>query len=191
LGSSEDAHCFVHKDGWIVVYYRNTESTAKIVDWNWWDPVLLKLSGSINKLQAALEKMGLAFPGLTLNFIRTNMKYYDFRYSDATMFMLVVKMQPAGNIPPNPASVSLSIKLPGNFTFRSESWSHYSGSTDGTLTIDGALIDTITYATTHFGDLPSPLVQESFHSVSLNRATGYQYFGIHTCCILLEYKESV
>lgn len=194
LPSSEDAHCFVHKEGWIVIYYRNTESTAKIIDWNWWDANGLTLTGSMNKLQAALEKMGTAL-SLTLPFIHANQKYCDFRYPDATKLTLAIKMQPSGNIPPNPVSVSFNIELPGNFTFFSESWSHYRTYPHGvgeTLTIDGNLVDTLPPSSSdvRYGDL-SPLVQDTFHTVSLNKPSGGQYFDNHICCILFEYKESV
>ena len=150
----------------------------------------------MNKLQAALEKMGTAL-NLALPFIHANQKYYDFRCPVATKLMLAIKMQPSGNIPPNPVSVSFNIELPGNFTFFSESWSHYhSYPINGyeTLTIDGGsvLTDTLTAALTpNYADLTSQLVKDTFHIVSLSKLSGYLYFGFQACCLLLEYKESV
>jgi hypothetical protein len=182
LPSTEDAHCFVHKEGWIVVYYLNSEPTAKIIDWKWWSGG--QLTGSINKLQAGLEKMGTAL-GLTLANVRAGAKYYDFAYPSATKFLLVIKTQT------NAGTSSFSIELPGNFTFYDESWSHYVQSTGNPwpsdLTIDGTSINTMYYAGTSYGELPSPLVKDTFHTVSVSAV--YQYSGLNGGCIILEYKE--
>lgn len=182
LPSTEDAHCFAHKEGWIVVYYLNSEPTAKIIDWKWWSGG--QLTGNINKLQAGLEKMGTAL-GLTLANVRAGAKYYDFAYPSATKFLLVIKTQT------NAGTSSFSIELPGNFTFYDESWSHYVQSTGNPwpsdLTIDGTSIDTMYYAGTSYGELPSPLVKDTFHTVSVSAV--YQYSGLNGGCIILEYKE--
>jgi hypothetical protein len=182
LAPTEDAHCFVHKEGWIVVYYLNSEPTAKIIDWKWWSGG--QLTGSMNKLQAGLEKMGTAL-GLTLANVRAGAKYYDFAYPSATKFLLVIKTQT------NAGTSSFSIELPGNFTFYDESWSHYVQSTGNPwpsdLAIDGTSIDTMYYAGTSYGELPSPLVKDTFHTVSVSAV--YQYSGLNGGCIVLEYKE--
>ena len=36
LPQTDDVHCFVHKDGWIVVYYLKGEPISKIIDWNYY-----------------------------------------------------------------------------------------------------------------------------------------------------------
>lgn len=183
LPATEDAHCFVHKDGWIVVYYRNSEPISKIIDWSWWSGG--QLTGSMNKLEAGLEKMGTAL-GLTLTSVRAGAKYYDFKYPSASKFLIVIKTQT------NAGTSSFNIKLPGNFTFYDESWSHYVQNTGNPwpsdLKIDGNSIDTMYYAGTDYGELGTSLVQDTFHTVSVSAV--YQYSGLNGGCVVLEYKES-
>jgi hypothetical protein len=182
LGSDEDAHCFVHTAGWIVVYYLNSEPTSKIIDWSWWSGG--QLSGSMNKLQAALEEMGTGL-GLSLANVHAGAKYYDFRYTDATGLMLIIKTQT------NAGTSSFDIELPGNFTFKDESWSHYvqnrGDPNPSTLVIDGNAIDTSVNAGTHYGELPSLLATDTFHTVSVSAV--YLYSGLNGGCIVLEYHE--
>jgi hypothetical protein len=185
LPTTEDAHCFVHKEGWIVVYYGNSEPTSKIIDWNWWSGG--QLAASMNKLQAGLEKMGTAL-GLTLTNVRANAKYYDFRYPSATKFLLVIKTQT------NAGTSSFNIELPDSFTFYHESWSHYAQVRGGgynppqVLQIDGTGIDSTVEAGTYYGELTSPLIKDTVHTVSV--VVGYAYGGLNGGCIVLEYKES-
>lgn len=84
LDSTEDAHCFVHKSGWIVVYYLNSEPISKIIDWSWWNGIQF----TSNKLQQGLKKIADAYGAST-----ASAQYYDFAYPSANKFMLIVKAQ--------------------------------------------------------------------------------------------------
>jgi len=183
LPATEDAHCFVHKEGWIVVYYQNSEPTSKIIDWKWWSAG--QLTGSQNKLQAGLEKMGDAL-GLTVNYIRNNAKYYHFAYPSAAKFLLVIKTQT------NAGTSNFNIELPGSFTFYEESWSHYVQNRGdpwpSDLSIDGTIIDRKYDAGTSYGQLSSPLAKDTPHTVSVSAV--YQYSGLNGGCLVLVYKES-
>lgn len=177
LPVTEDAHCFVHKEGWIVVYYRNSEPASKMVDWGWWTGTTL----TKNKLQSGLEKMGTA-TGVTVG----GAKYYDFNYPDASKLMLVIRASVGAG------SRSFNISLPSSFTFYEESWSHFSGYA-GTvepsiLKIDTTEINRITGGGSHYeyGQLVSPLSLNVVHNVAVSGIWGGVTYGAG---IVLVYKE--
>ncbi|MEM2738675.1 MAG: hypothetical protein QXK93_06800 [Candidatus Bathyarchaeia archaeon] len=117
LPETDDAHCFVHTAGWIVVYYLKTEPVGKIIDWNYYsDGVLTK-----TKLQVGLEKMALA-----LGLSATDLKYYHFQYPYADKWTIIIETQPGYG------SDSFRIKIPSTFTIYERSWTH--NKAYGTLT---------------------------------------------------------
>jgi hypothetical protein len=190
LPDTEDPHCFVQKDGWIVVYYRNTEPISKIVDWNWWNQATLQLTN--NKLQAALSKMCTAL-GVTT----TGEQYYDFKYPGATEFLLVIKTRTSGG------TSNFTLQIPNNFTYYEQSWSHYiyeSGDYDSSLMIDSNPIDH-NYARPPGGTLyaafpilsptstpPLPLTANTPHAISVY--SYYSYPTLNGVCIVIAYSES-
>jgi len=122
LPESDDVHCFVHKDGYVVVYYLYGEPVSKIIDWNWY------LTGELSKtkLQIGLEKMCLAL-GVTA----ANTSYYHFQYPYANRLMIIIDKQEGHG------TDSFNLMLPSEFTFYERSWSHRAG--DDTDTICGVL----------------------------------------------------
>lgn len=122
LPESDDVHCFVHKNGWIVVYYLKAEPTSKIIDWNWY------LAGKLTKtkLQIGLQEMCSAL-GVT----PTDINYYHFQYPYAYKLMISIDWQEGSG------TDSFNIKIPSEFTFYERSWSHRGG--DGTATSCGLL----------------------------------------------------
>ena len=81
--ASEDVHCYVNRDGWIVVYYTKDEPTSKIIDWVNYSP------GKIStKLDLALNVLGASL-GIAI----TNVKYYHFNYPLANKLMLIAGKQ--------------------------------------------------------------------------------------------------
>jgi len=117
LPETDDVHCFVHKDGWIVVYYLKAESISKIIDWNYYSGGKLTKT----KLQLGLEKMGLA-----LNTTTTDAKYYNFQYPYANKWMIIIEIQDGQG------TDSFNLKIPSEFTFYERSWTH--NTAYGTLT---------------------------------------------------------
>jgi len=74
-----DVHVYVHKDGWILAYYMNNEPTAKMVDVRGWTISSTKLETVISIIAGTLgEPM-------------TGLKYYDFRYPNATHILMVAE----------------------------------------------------------------------------------------------------
>lgn len=181
LPETDDVHCFVHKDGWIVVYYLKAEPISKIIDWSYYSGGKLTKT----KLQVGLEKMGLAL-GATV----TGAKHYNFQYPYADKWMTIIESGDAG------VEDSFNLKIPGEFTLYERSWSHYGRAYyDGWSTysalfkIDGNTISSIGFTTymTKYGQLTSvQLSPDVFHSVSTYART---YAGTHSVGIVLAYKE--
>ena len=176
LPVSEDVHCFVHKDGWIVVYYLKNEPISKIIDWNDWSGGELNQ----NKLQAGLEKMGGA-----LEVVTTGAKYYHFGYPDANKCMLIIKTQLGAG------EDSFNIKIPQEFTVSERSWSHYcawaTGSQCSYFKIDGDPINIMCSSGTQYGQLiPAELTKNVFHNVSISGVLSGKLYGV---CIALAYHE--
>jgi len=180
LPETEDVHCFVHKDGWIVVYYLKAEPISKIIDW-------IHYSGgklTKTKLQVGLEKMALAL-GVTV----TGAKYYNFQYSYADKWMIIIESNETSG------EDSFNIKIPSEFTIYERSWSHYGsgyysdwyGARYALFIIDGTTIDAIDgTGVTKYGQLATTqLSPDIFHTVST-----YSYLDApHRVAIVLAYKE--
>lgn len=110
-----DAHVYAHRDGWILAYYFNTDLIGKIVD------VRTKTITSTNLDTAIARVAGAA----GAPFSQAN--YYDFRYPNATNFIMVAEDNANGN--------DFTINLPTDFAYFERSWA---GEGYGAgLTIDG------------------------------------------------------
>jgi len=107
-------HVYVHKDGWFLAYYLNTDPAAKVIDLN-----AYTASGSTvisTKLENALAIVagaaGVGIPGIT---------HYDFRYPNATTMMLIVERDDgAGND-------YFTVNIPSSVGVAERSWSFYVG----------------------------------------------------------------
>jgi hypothetical protein len=77
--TTEDAHCFIHKDGWIVAYYLRDEPTSKIMNWQNWD------GKTINPIILQCLVSASSSVGVTPN----DVKYYNFKYPDANRFIII------------------------------------------------------------------------------------------------------
>jgi hypothetical protein len=182
LPETEDVHCFVHKDGWIVVYYLKEEPISKIIDWSYYNQSAHRLTKT--KLQLGLEKMGGA-TGVTV----TDAKYYNFHCPEADKWMIIIDEKPSTNV-----SDSFNLRIPSQFTFYENSWSHWAEDVTGAMwapnfRINGTLINTIgTSGMTAYGTFTSATYQlqpDVFHIVTINA-----YRGRSRVAIVLAYKES-
>jgi len=176
LPASEDVHCFVHKDGWIVAYYLKGEPLGKIIDWAYWSGGKL----TKNKLQLGLEQMGNAL-GASI----TGAKYYHYQYPYANKSMLVIKTLVG------PGEDSFNITIPLEFTIYERSWSHYAQYSYYTsyFKIDGNTINSIssTSPLTEHGTLTiAQLSPDMVHTVSVSGQTSSYLYGV---CIALVYQE--
>jgi hypothetical protein len=175
LSESEDVHCFVHKEGWIVVYYLKAEPVGKIVDWSYWSGGQL----TKNKLQVGLEQMCNAL-GVSV----TGAKYYHFQYPYANKCMMVIETIVGSG------EDSFTITIPVEFTVYARSWSHYSEyAHPSNFKIDGNTINSISSSNplTQYGTLTvAQLSPDVVHTVSISGYTSSYLYGV---CIALLYQE--
>lgn len=140
---ASNVHVYVDTSGWIAAYYSKNELPSKIIDW-----VDFEASGLLEgtKLEKALNyvanAMYMALP---------DVKYYDFRYPDATNMMIIVDETHTDS-----ETGSFNIKLPSELTFYSRTWSHC---------IHTANDDSDTHGTIQIGE------------IELNSSDGYHSTG--------------
>lgn len=109
LPETEDVHCLVHNDGWIVCFYLKQEPVSKIVDWNEYSGGVL----SKTKLYEGLEIIANAYPSVII----TEPQYYHYNYQTANKFMIIIEEAT------DDEDDSFNLQLPSEFTFYEESWS--------------------------------------------------------------------
>lgn len=110
LPESDDVHCFIHRNGWIVIYYLKSEPASKILDWRYYTGGKL----SKNKLQLGLEKACNSL-GIAANETR----YYHFQYPQANK-MLIIFGSKTG-----PGDNTFYYQIPSDLDVFEGSWSHY------------------------------------------------------------------
>jgi len=74
-----DVHVYVHTEGWILAYYMNHEPASKMVDVRAWTINSTKLETVISIIAGALGESV------------SSLKYYDFRYPNATHILMVAE----------------------------------------------------------------------------------------------------
>ncbi len=179
LPETEDVHCFVHSDGWIVTYYLAAEPTSKVIVWSYYSPGNLK-----TKLQLGLEEMTYAL-GVTA----TDINYYHFQYPYANKWMVIV------DCTVDREGDSFNLKIPGDFTIYERSWSHYaqcySSSGFFYFRIDGNQINATHEDETECGKLtPAQLSPDTFHTIVVEPYGYYWHSGDQSCIgIVLVYLE--
>lgn len=174
LPETEDVHCFVHKDGWIVVYYLKNEPISKIIDWSYY-------SASSNQLIKTKLEVGLEQMGDALEVTVTDAKYYNFQYSSADKWMIVIEFSETYG------TDSFNIKIPGEFTIYERSWSHYDEHSSNRFSVDGNKISSVGSGETKCGQLTAAqLSPDVFHTISI----WTDWSGRHGVGIVLVYKES-
>jgi hypothetical protein len=183
ISSDDYPHCFVHKDGWIVVYHlkiniANPSTTGwlgKIIDWNDRDPVSDPITS--NLLYDGLYYIAAQILGVSI----TNAKYYHFQYPDATKLLFAVKHASSDQ------TATFNIKIPNVSTIYEYSWSCYSTSGNGyVFKIDENQISASSGR--HYGGneiTGGILTPNVFHTVSIK--ANYDYWGndAYVCLILL------
>lgn len=168
---SDDVHIFVHKDGWIVVYYLKAEVAGKIIDWDFYTSGKL----SKTKLHVGLEQMSLAFG---LNSDTLDKHYYHFQFTFASKWMIIIESQQ------DSGTDTCNVKIPSEYTVYERSWSHYTSYSSYTYSrfkIDSSTISSITGTdVTNYGMLTAvQLSPDIFHTVSVEQHyTGSAHVGI-------------
>ena len=146
-----DVHVYVHKDGWILAYYMNNEPTAKIVDVRGWTISSTKLETVISIIAGTLgEPM-------------TGLKYYDFRYPNATHILMVAEDHHDGR--------EFYIEMPTEYGYSERSFAVYSSDSRGqNLYINGSAASrTWVGSNMAYGSIPaSQLLPGQTHKVNLH-----------------------
>lgn len=167
----EDVHAFVHKDGWIVVYYMKKDPAAKIVDWNNFGDNKIKGTKLENGIVAVCTKASVSVKDI---------KYYDFRNPDANKMMMIIAIGGIGR------DKTFKVKMPSAFVFYESSYSYY-GQTSANygiyaneLKLDGkSLVE---------GD--AGYVYGLFSSNQLTLDTFHIIKNNYPCAVVFVYKES-
>jgi hypothetical protein len=112
-----DAHVYVHTDGWILAYYMEDEATSKMVDVKAHTINSTKLETVVSIIAGALGE------------VVTDLKYYDFRYPNATNILMVAEDYDNG--------ADFTIELPPDYAYSERSWAVFDRNTDFEFFIDG------------------------------------------------------
>ena len=134
-GYEEDwwPHVWLHRDGWIVVYYLKEEPTSRLMDWLAYERAG---SGEINTTTLREVLLGVASDlRLDLTRVQVDMRYYHWQYPEARKLLVVLDTTDAG-------SDNFKYTIPGSLNLYEASGSHfgnvgnYGGSWSGT-NVDG------------------------------------------------------
>ena len=101
-------HVYVSTDGWIVAYYPNDRPSSWIIPWA--DYVGGDISATT--LSKAVEITATAVSGTS-----NGLKYYDFRYPNASKMMIIVESTTGTNF--------FNVTIPTSFEMYAVDWSHY------------------------------------------------------------------
>jgi hypothetical protein len=189
LGFTSDdwPHCFVHKTGWIIVYYlkinsQNPDTTGwvgkafpmfKNAQWNWYDKDSHTLND--NLLQKALAMICSQIPGIPGI---TTARYYHFQYPSATTLEIAVKTAYGTS------TVTFNINVPSSLLIDERSWSYYGGGASS-FKIDNTPICSGSGRKYGGPEITAPLLSpDVWHTVSLYAQSGY---GDTTACIVILY----
>jgi hypothetical protein len=108
-----DVHVYVHTDGWILAYYLKDQVTSKMID-------VKAETISTTHLETVVSIVANQVGESS-----ENLKYYDFRYPNATNILLVAE--------DNDNGIDFSIQLPSEYVYFERSWisknyqPHYGG----------------------------------------------------------------
>ncbi|MEM3578554.1 MAG: hypothetical protein QXX51_08970 [Candidatus Bathyarchaeia archaeon] len=149
LQTSDDAHCFIHRNGWIVIYYLKGEPASKILDWRYYSGGKL----SKNKLQLGLEKVCS-----TLGITASEVGYYHFQYPQANRLLIIIGSQTGSG------EHVFYYQIPSSLDVFEGSWSHYASSKDKEYI--------------GYGKLTQPMLgYETRHTVKIKIVYGWDYYS--------------
>lgn len=99
---------YVHKDGWVMAYYRNSEPTSKIIDFRHYTGDANLPTKFEQVINLVIAKIGA--PSATPT-------YYHFAYPDAKKMLLIAEKADPGH------SDAFQMNMPSGFSYFEQSWS--------------------------------------------------------------------
>jgi hypothetical protein len=172
-------HCFVHKSGWIVVYYPNTDPTSKAISLHTYDYYNINWTTDAGTLETnfLMQALNYTCQNVTQKTSIDNAEYYNFEYPNATAIMIAAKT--AGN----GGTGMFNFLIPSSFTIDEASWSFYSPQ-GGSWHMDGnASIHNTGIA---HGSISS-ITTDQYHNVTVSGDTNYLYHNWATVGIIVLY----
>jgi len=167
IGStSYDTHMYIHKDGWIVVYYFAADPIGKIID----------VAGqTTTKLETVISQT--ATKG---NLTYDAVKFYHFKYPNATKMKFITK-----------ANGTFELTIPSSFTYYERSWS-YRCLTNCNSTIhlwlDGQIVGAIAGTDSKWGTITASQLQpDILHTIKADFSANI--YGTRLTFILL-YRDT-
>ncbi len=149
-------HVYVSKNGWIVAYYSKNEPASKIMHWVGYR------GGAITTttLQDAIRQV---FSPIKIEEI----KYYNFKYPQATRIMMVTEIL-------EDRTDSFNLEIPKGLQLFEASWAHYSSRQgySSQLWIDDVQLSSFTGAGIQHGDLTGKLAIGFRHTIKLQGQNG-------------------
>ena len=172
---TEDVHCYIHRNGWIVSYYLSEEPTAKIIDWE--DYTAGEIMGT--KLDDGIVvvcNMAGVLPG--------EIMYYHFNYPNAEDLMIIAEACWGHR------TDTFYLTLPSDFIFYERSYSHNSIHGACTMYIDEQQIDWVNNEETGYGLLSqSQLPSDEIHDIKLEHSSSSSSYKSSGAIVLI-YREA-
>ena len=173
---TEDVHCYVHVDGWVVTYYLNDEPVAKIVDWK--DYTTEETITGTKLEDGIYEVCNAAYV------VAGDIYYYNFEWPIAEKLMIVADAEWTSGYD------EFQILLPSDFIFYERSYSHCARFSYGyysRMYIDENEISYVPGEETDYNTLlPSELQTDMTHTIKVDPNRGGGAFG----AIVLVYRET-
>ena len=110
----EYPHVYVSTDGWVVAYYPNDRPSSWILPW-------ADYSGGAIASTTLSKAAGIVCS--QIGGTTTGLKYYDFRYEDASKMMIIVESTTDTNF--------FKVTIPTSFATYAVDWSHYASTSSG------------------------------------------------------------
>lgn len=99
---------YIHKDGWVMAYYRNTEPVSKLIDFRHYTGDANLPTKFEQVINLVTSKIGAA---------STKPTYYHFAYPNANKMLLIAEKAPRNTVD------SFRVNLPTTFSYFEKSWS--------------------------------------------------------------------
>jgi hypothetical protein len=165
-GTDDDVHVYIHKDGWVLAFYRSAEPASKIFDWKAYTDGSNAVPNKLTKaLATAAGAAGVGVPATP--------SYYHFQYPEANRMTIALQS----------GRDSFTLRLPSGFTYYETSYTL--GTTGGELFINDERVANV--EDRQFSAKTSPvLLPEKEHSI---RVRSYYSNNKAVGAVLVIYKE--